>query len=139
MTGFLNADGSALVGGKLPNGQGEAFNLDALGNLLVNSSGGGSTSDGALATSIGEESLAVYNSGGPVLANGVPSQLAFDRLRSWLGKGSQTGAISATNVGDSSLTFSSAPKTIAPGQPIKLSGAALAEYVYVASSYVPSP
>jgi len=139
MTGFLNADGSALVGGKLPGGSGEALNLDALGNLLINSGGGGSASDGASAANIGEQSLAVYNSGGPVLANGVPSQLAFDRLRSWLGKGSQTGTLSATSVGDTSLTFSSAPKTIAPGQPIKLSGAALAEYVYVASSYVPSP
>ena len=139
MTGYMNADGSSLVGGKLPNGQGEAFNLDALGNMLVNSGGGGSTSDGAMAASIGEESLAVYNSGGPVLVNGVPSQLAFDRLRSWLGKGSQTGSITATSVGDSLLTFSSAPKTIAPGQPIKLSGAVIAEYVYVASSYVPSP
>lgn len=138
MTGFMSADGSALVGGKLPNGTGEALNLDANGNLLVNSSGGGSTGDGATAGTISEQSLGVYNSGGPVLASGVPSQLAFDRLRSWLGKGSQTGTIAATGVGDSSLTFSSAPKTILPGQPIKLAGAAQAEYVYVASSYVPS-
>lgn len=138
MTGFMSADGSALVGGKLPNGTGEAFNLDANGNLLVNSSGGGSTGDGATAGTISEQSLGVYNSGGPVLASGVPSQLAFDRLRSWLGKGSQTGAITATSVGDSSVTFGSAPKTILPGQPIKLAGAAQAEYVYVASSYIPS-
>lgn len=138
MSGFMSGDGSALVGGKLPNGTGEAFNLDANGNLLVNAGGGGSVGDGALAASIGEESLAVYNSGGPVLVSGVPSGLAFDRLRSWLGKGSQSGAISATSVGDASLTFSVAPKTVLPGQPIKLSGAAQAEYVYVASSYVPS-
>jgi hypothetical protein len=134
----MNADGSALVGGRLPGGQGEALNLDAQGNLLVNGGGGGSLSDGATAASIGEESLGVYNSGGPVLASGVPSQLAFDRLRSWLGKGSQTGTIAATSAGDTSLTFSSAPKSIVPGQPIKLSGAVLAEYVYVAGSYVPS-
>ncbi len=138
MTGYMNADGSALVGGRLPGGQGEALNLDAQGNLLVNGGGGGSLSDGATAASIGEESLGVYNSGGPVLASGVPSQLAFDRLRSWLGKGSQTGTIAATSAGDTSLTFSSAPKSIVPGQPIKLSGAVLAEYVYVAGSYVPS-
>jgi hypothetical protein len=139
MSSYINNDGSGLVGGRLPSGVGEAFNLDASGNLLVNAGGGGSAGDGAMAGSIGEESLAVYNSGGPALANGVPSQLAFDRLRSWLGKGSQTGTITASNVGDSNLTFSSAPKTIAPGQPIKLSGAVLAEYVYVASNYVPSP
>jgi hypothetical protein len=138
MTGFMSADGSALVGGKLPNGSGEAFNLDAGGNLLVNSGGGGSTGDGATAATIGEQSLGVYNSGGPVLASGVPSQLAFDRLRSWLGKGSQTSTLTATSAGDTSLSFSSAPRTILPGQPIKLTGAAQAEYVYVASSYVPS-
>ena len=139
MSGYMNSDGSALVGGKLPGGAGEALNLDASGNLLVNAGGGGSASDGATAGSIGEESLAVYNSGGPALANGVPSGLAFDRLRSWLGKGSQTGAITATGAGDSSLSFSVAPKTITAGQPIKLSGGAQAEYVYVASSYMPSP
>lgn len=138
MSGFMNNDGSALAGGKLPSGVGEALNLDASGNLLVNTGGAGSSSDGATATSIGEESVGVYNSGGPVLANGVPSGLAFDRLRSWLGKGSQTNAITATLVGDNNLVFSAAPKTILPGQPIKLSGGAQAEYVYVASSYVPS-
>lgn len=138
MTGFMSADGSALVGGKLPGGAGEALNLDAGGNLLVNSGGGGSVGDGATAAAIGEQSLGVYNSGGPVLASGVPSQLAFDRLRSWLGKGSQTSTLTATSVGDISLSFSSAPKTILPGQPIKLAGGAQAEYVYVASSYVPS-
>src|SRR5258707_10202916 len=117
MTGFTNADGSALVGGKLPNGSGEALNLDVNGNLLVSSGSGGSVGDGAIAGSIGEQSLGVYNSGGPVLANGVPSQLAFDRLRSWLGKGSQTGTPTATSAGDSSLTFSTAARTIFPGQP----------------------
>lgn len=139
MTGFMNADGSALAGGKLPSGTGEALNLDAAGNLLVNSSGGGSQGDGAAASSLGEQALGVYNSGGPVLANGVPSGLAFDRLRSWLGKGSQSNAITATSVGDTQLTFSVAPKTLLPGTPIKLSGGATAEYVYVTSSFVPGP
>lgn len=138
MSGFLLADGSSLAGGKLPGGGGEALNLDANGNLLVNVGGGGSAGDGATAASIGEESLAVYNSGGPVLVDGVPSGLAFDRLRSWLGKGSQTNAITATGVGDTSLIFSVAPRTIMAGQPIKLAGGAQAEYVYVASSFVPS-
>lgn len=137
MSGFISPDGSALAGGLLPNQLGQALKLDGAGNLLVNPAGAGSSSDGAAAASIGEESVAVYNSGGPVLANGVPSQLAFDRLRSWLGKGSQSGSITASLVGDTSLVFSVAPKTILPGQPIKLSGGASAEYVYVASSYVP--
>lgn len=139
MAGFLTSDGAELCGGKLPSGIGEALNLDANGNLLVNPGGAGSIGDGAQSSSIGEESVGVYNSGGPVLANGVPSGLAFDRLRSWLGKGSQTNTITATSTGDTQLTFSVAPKTILPGQPIKLSGGASAEYVYVASSYVPSP
>jgi hypothetical protein len=139
MTGFMSSDGSGLVGGRLPNGVGEALNLDAAGNLLVNAGGGGAGSDGALAASIGEEALAVYNSGGPVLANGTPGGLAFDRLRAWLGKGSQSGAVTATNAGDTQLTFSAAPKTLLPGTAIKLQGGATPEYVYVASSYVVSP
>ncbi|MGH2509870.1 MAG: hypothetical protein ACRDHZ_21025 [Ktedonobacteraceae bacterium] len=138
MTGFMNQDGSGLIGGLLPSQVGQAFKLDGVGNLLINPGGAGSVGDGAAGGNIGEMALAVYNSGGPTLANGVPSQLAFDRLRSWLGKGSQTGTITATAVGDAQLVFSTAPKTILPGQPLKLSGGAAAEYVYVASSYVPS-
>lgn len=139
MSGFTTSDGAELVAGKLPSGVGEALNLDAAGNLLVNAAGSGSAADGAQAASIAEESVAVYNSGGPALVNGVPSGLAFDRLRSWLGKGSQTNAITATSAGDTQLTFSVAPKTLLPGTPIKLSGGAAAEYVYVASSYIASP
>lgn len=139
MTGFMSGDGSGLVGGKLPNGVGEALRLDAAGNLLVNAGGGGAGSDGALAASIGEGALALYNSGGPSLVNGTPGGLAFDRLRSWLGKGSQSGTIASTNVGDTQLNFSTAPKTLLPGTAIKLQGGATPEYVYVASSYVVSP
>lgn len=137
MTGYMNPDGSALSGGLLPSQVGQALRLDSAGNLLVNPGGAGSVGDGAAGAAIGEMALAVYNSGGPVLASGVPGQLAFDRLRSWLGKGSQSGTITGTGVGDTTLTFSAAPKTILPGQPIKLSGGSVAEYVYVASSYVP--
>lgn len=139
MSGFIASDGSALVGGALPGGNGQALKLDAAGNLLVNSGGGGSGSDGAQAGAIGESVPGVYNSGGPVLANGTPGGLAFDRLRSWLGKGSQSNAISATSAGDTQLTFSAAPKTLLPGTAIKLQGGATPEYVYVASSYVASP
>lgn len=139
MAGFLTQDGAELAGGLNPNNIGQALRVDASGNLLTNPGGAGSNGDGAQPASIGEESVAVYNSGGPVLANGTPSGLAFDRLRSWLGKGSQTNAITATSTGDTSLTFGSAPKTLLPGTPIKLSGGAAAEYVYVASSFVASP
>ena len=137
MTNFMSGDGSGLIGGLLPSQVGQALKLDGAGNLLVNPGGAGSVGDGAAGGAIGEMALAVYNSGGPVLASGVPSQLAFDRLRSWLGKGSQSGTIASTSVGDITLAFSAAPKTILPGQPIKLSGGAVAEYVYVAGSYVP--
>ena len=155
MTGFMSGDGSELVGGKLPTGVGEALNLDSLGNLLVNIGAwaanqsvnlaqvNGSTpqmsgDDGVSVAAMLELALTGYNSGGPLLANGTPSQLAFDRLRTWLGKGSQSNAITSTSVGDTNLTFSVAPKTLLPGQAIKLSGASSPEYVYVAASFVPS-
>jgi hypothetical protein len=157
MTGYLNSDGSELTGGKLPNGTGEAFNLDSNGNLLIapgppgTGSGNQPTNiaqiNGATPQMSGDDGVSLaamlelagmgYNSGGPVLANGVPSQLAFDRLRTWLGKGSQSNAITATLVGDNNLTFSAAPKTILPGQAIKLQGGATPEYVYVADSFTP--
>ncbi|HLG62763.1 MAG TPA: hypothetical protein VKY19_12560 [Ktedonosporobacter sp.] len=35
MTGFMNQDGSALVGGLLPSGIGQAAQLDQLGNLAI--------------------------------------------------------------------------------------------------------
>ncbi|HEY0756889.1 MAG TPA: hypothetical protein VGD98_23250 [Ktedonobacteraceae bacterium] len=54
MTGYMNADGSALVGGKLPNGIGEALNLDSNGNLLVAQAG--ASNNGANYTSSGSTS-----------------------------------------------------------------------------------
>jgi hypothetical protein len=157
MSGFTNNDGSALTGGKLPNGTGEAFNLDSNGNLLTApgtpGTGAGnmptniaqingaavqmSEDDGALLNSLIEYALMGYNSGGPVLASGVPTQLAFDRLRTWLGKGSQSNSITATSAGDTALTFAVAPKTLLPGQAIKLAGASSPEYVYVADGFTP--
>lgn len=41
MTGFMNADGSSLVGGSNPSGVGQALKVDASGNLLVSGGGGG--------------------------------------------------------------------------------------------------
>jgi hypothetical protein len=96
-----------------------------------------SQDDGASLNGLLEIALMGYTSGGPVLANGVPTQLAWDRWRTWLGKGSQSNAITSTTAGDTNLTFSAAPKTLLPGQAIKLSGAA-GEYVYVADSFTPS-
>src|SRR5579883_1204271 len=155
MTGFMSSDGGEIAAGLNPSGVGQALKLDVSGNLLVATGAGGanqninlaqingaapimSQEDGASLNTLLELALMAYNSGGPVLANGVQSQLAFDRLRTWLGKGNQSNAITATNVGDTSLTFSVAPKTLLPGQAIKLSGGAIPEYVYVADSFVPS-
>jgi hypothetical protein len=135
----MASDGSGLVGGLNPGNVGQALRLDVNGNLLVNGAGGGSGGDGAAGANLGEQAIGLYNSGGPPLANGTPGGLAFDRWRSWLGKGSQSNAISATSAGDTQLTFSAAPKTLLPGTAVKLLGGALPEYVYVASSYVPSP
>ncbi|MEO9028318.1 MAG: hypothetical protein ABI413_05840 [Ktedonobacteraceae bacterium] len=41
MSGYLNSDGSGLVGGLLPSKIGEALNLDANGNLLVSTAAAG--------------------------------------------------------------------------------------------------
>src|SRR6266516_2903174 len=41
MSGFTNADGSTLVGGQKPGGQGQALQVDTSGNLLVNVAVGG--------------------------------------------------------------------------------------------------
>ncbi len=41
MSGFTNADGSTLVGGQKPSGQGQALQVDTSGNLLVNVAVGG--------------------------------------------------------------------------------------------------
>lgn len=41
MSGFIDSDGSALVGGQLPSSVGQALQLDAVGNLKTTSAGGG--------------------------------------------------------------------------------------------------
>jgi hypothetical protein len=97
------------------------------------------TTDGAQFGSISGESLFLYNGGGPPLTDGTPSQYTFDRQRSIQGKYITFVSITATVAGDTALTFSSAPKTIMPGQAIRISGAgAGAEWVYVTTTYVPS-
>ncbi len=45
MSGYLNPDGSALAGGLLPSGAGQALQLDSLGNLKIAASAGASASN----------------------------------------------------------------------------------------------
>ncbi len=82
----------------------------------------------------------LYNGGGPPLANGTPSAMSMDLPRSLQGKGSTaTGTITSTTAGDTSITFSAAPKSLDANMQIRLhdSGFAHTEVVYVASSYLP--
>ncbi len=69
MTGYMNPDGSALIGGLNPSGVGQALQLDSSGNLKVTDSGGagagavtasaGAFADGAI-TTIGTEADAAW-------------------------------------------------------------------------------
>jgi hypothetical protein len=95
--------------------------------------------DGADFGTVAGNSAFVYNSGGPPLANGVPTQMTYDHARSFLGMAIAQGTISSTSIGDTSLNFSSAPLTLMPRTIIRLNGAANPEYVFVADSFVPSP
>jgi hypothetical protein len=70
MAGFLNDDGSELVGGKLPSGQGEALNLDANGNLLVSLG----------ATASAQSTGSVTNDGETVSINVTGQQTALVQL-----------------------------------------------------------
>jgi hypothetical protein len=109
--------------------------VDAQGYVI----GTVATSDGAQFGSISGESSFLYTSGGPVLASGVPSQFSFDRERAYVGKAqSPLVTITSTLVGDASIVFSVAPKTVMPGSALHLQGSAQDEYVYVASTFVPS-
>lgn len=81
----------------------------------------------------------LYNGGGPTLANGAVSMLALGRPKS-LQNAAVGTSINSTTSGDTTLTFPSAPKTVAPGAAIKLhtSGYAAQEWVFVSPSYVPT-
>lgn len=71
MPGYLNNDGSELVGGMLPNGSGQAIQLDSAGNLKtsliqaspVNSSATGDATHSAVATLPGVANKTTYISG----------------------------------------------------------------------------
>lgn len=81
MSGFINPDGSGLVGGQKAGGQGQSFQLDSAGNLLVNVLG--------------------------ALSPGTPLPTA-DQLRGWLlngqGFNATTGVVTAAAVGDYGLS-----------------------------------
>src|SRR5437868_30292 len=46
--GYLNSDGSSLVGGELPSGAGQALQLDASGNLKVTGAGTDTSTSGTV-------------------------------------------------------------------------------------------
>lgn len=95
------------------------------------------TGDGKQPAAVSSETPYIWNAGGPPDVNGVPQQQSLSRIASLQSKGLATGLITATNAGDTILTFSSAPKTIVPGQWVQLSGSGY-EYVKVAESFTPS-
>jgi len=78
-----------------------------------------------------------YLTGGPPDNTGLPHGPLFSRGVALQGKFKNTGTITSTTGGDTSLTFSVAPKVLQPLQPIRLSGAT-AEWVFVSSSFTPS-
>ncbi len=114
-------------------------NYDSAGNLLVTvaAGGGNATSDGMSAANTPAEATVLYSAGGPPLASGVPSQLSYDRQRSFQAKSKQASVsiISGGTTGSSSLVLASVAGLM-PGMPLLLGGGT-AEVVYVTSSYVP--
>src|SRR5579883_1494338 len=79
-----------------------------------------------------------WNAGGPLNNSNVISGLQFDRARNLQAKGAGSGTISNNPLaaGSTSLTLSSAPTTLLPGQQIILDRAgANPEANYVATSY----
>jgi hypothetical protein len=96
--------------------------------------------DGATGTGTAIAAEYEHNSGGPVLASGLASGFQFDRARNLQGKGRQTGAITSTTAGNTSIVFSggaSATNLLQPGSPVTLTGSGTAEVVYATSSWVP--
>ncbi len=65
MSGFMNADGSALVGGLLPLNGGQALQLDALGNLTTTTAVGIAVLNGQSFTATsGKQTVAASANGG---------------------------------------------------------------------------
>src|SRR2546423_1729423 len=59
MSGFMSADGSALIGGLLPTGVGEALRLDALGNLRISGAGSDTSTMGVVQNNNDAVTLAI--------------------------------------------------------------------------------
>jgi hypothetical protein len=59
MSGYLNSDGSGLVGGLLPSGSGEALQLDASGNLKVTGAGTDTSATGTVTLNNDAASIAL--------------------------------------------------------------------------------
>ncbi|WP_126598559.1 hypothetical protein [Dictyobacter aurantiacus] len=129
MTNFMNADGSGLVGGLNPAGNGQALQVDGGGNLKTVPAGS-ALLDGGVGQAFAPGVAYLFN-------NGAPGNNNFDRKRELQGKGIIFNNVSAgAGVGSTSLTLSSVAGLIA-GAPILLVGGGYTEVVYVASSYVP--
>lgn len=128
MGGYINADGSALVGGLASNGSGMALQVDGAGNLKT-TVGTGVGQDGSNGAGIVAETPYLFNNGGPGNNN-------FDRKRELQGKGIIFNTISGgASVGSQSLILAAAGGLL-PGTPLLLVGGGYTETVYVAANYV---
>src|SRR5947199_345632 len=102
MSGFMSADGSALIGGLLPTGVGEALQLDALGNLRISGAGSDTSTTGVVQNNNDAVTLAIP--GGlatalaqTVMANSAPVVLASDEIVPMNLKQVNGAALSASN------------------------------------------
>lgn len=146
-TAFYYDQGRSSMVSDGATGQGIQAGGTYLYNSTLNANAGGweagRSANGELdgANGVGSATAVEYefNSGGPVLASGVVSGLAYDRARNLQGKGSSTGTITSTVVGNTTITFPTAAttNTIYPGAPIFLSGGAVSETVYASATWTP--
>ncbi|HEX4207871.1 MAG TPA: hypothetical protein VHZ51_27465 [Ktedonobacteraceae bacterium] len=90
MTSFTNADGSVLVGGINPSSLGQALKLDASGNLLVSSAGGG-----------GNVNIAQVNGAAPAITNPL---LISDAIRYAIMNGQAFAVSTGKQAGPASST-----------------------------------
>jgi len=140
MTGFTNSDGSALVGGQKPSGQGQALQVDASGNLLVNVAvgGGGSGSTVNIADATTPANKLAIDAAGKIGLNNFPAEQAInlnqingtafavnnplfieDQIRAWIVNGQSfsatTGKLTAAgaiNAGFSIFNPAASGKTV---------------------------
>lgn len=132
-----NANGQATMANSSP----VAIAVDQ-SPVPIAASGIPATTDGlALANAIAT-ALYILSAGGPPDSTGKPQLAALDRIKSVQGssKSGASGNITSTLVGDTALVFSSAPKTIMPGQKVGLAvaGGNVVETVIVSKTYTVS-